>query len=268
MKRYRVEPGSAVRLGEWKSDDRRGFDGTKEDANAKLLRLGRRLELLQEKLYAQRRHKVLVVLQAMDTGGKDGVIRHVFDAVNPQGVRVVSFKAPSQEELDHDYLWRAHRQVPGRGEIVIFNRSHYEDVLIVRVHGLVPAKVWKRRYDQINDFERMLSEEGTTIIKFFLHIGRDEQKRRLQSRLDEPEKHWKFNLDDVAERSRWGDYTKAYEAVLTRTSTPWAPWHIVPGDAKWYRNLVVATLIVDALSRLRPEFPPAPPGLDEVKIPD
>jgi len=268
MKRYRVTPGHVVRLNRIRPDDRGAFDGDKDTAHQKLARLSRRLEALQEKLYAEHRHRVLVILQAMDTGGKDGVIRRVFESVNPQGVRVASFKAPSSVELDHDYLWRAHERVPARGEIVIFNRSYYEDVLIVRVHDLVPAKVWKRRYEQINDFERMLTEEGTTLLKLYLHIDRDEQKRRLQSRLDEPEKHWKFNVDDVKERKRWDDYMRAYETVLTKTSTPWAPWHVVPANTKWYRNLVVAGLIVDTLARLKPRFPDAPSGLSDVVIGD
>jgi PPK2 family polyphosphate:nucleotide phosphotransferase len=206
---------------------------------------------LQELLFAEQKHKVLVVLQGMDTAGKDGVIRHVFDGVNPQGVRVANFKVPSPVELAHDYLWRVHHQVPGRGELLIFNRSHYEDVLVVRVHGLVNKSIWQKRFRQINEFERMLSEEGTLILKFFLHISLDEQKERLQARLDDREKQWKFNVGDLAERKLWPEYTRAYEDVLTKTSTTWARWVIVPSNRKWYRNLVVGSLLVDALKSLK-----------------
>ncbi len=211
-------------------------------------------------------HKFLIVLQAMDTGGKDGTIRHVFEGVNPQGVKVTSFKAPTSEELDHDYLWRVHRLMPGMGEIMIFNRSHYEDVLVVRVHELVPADVWRRRYDQINHFERMLGEEGTTILKFYLNIDQDEQKQRLQARLDDPDKRWKFNVGDLQERQLWSKYIKAYEDVLSKTSTEWAPWYIVPANHKWYRNLVVATTIVETLQSLKMKYPTPQVDLNEIII--
>jgi len=198
----------------------------------------------------------------MDTGGKDGTIRHVFEGVNPQGVRVASFKKPTPEELGHDYLWRVHKQTPQNGEIVIFNRSHYEDVLVVRVHSLVPNAVWSKRYDHINAFEHMLAEEGTTILKFFLHIDLEEQRSRLQARLDERRKRWKFNPADLAERKLWPQYMAAYEEALSRTSTRWAPWHIIPANRKWYRNLVVGTIIVETLKGLdmhypEPDFDPA-----------
>jgi PPK2 family polyphosphate:nucleotide phosphotransferase len=202
----------------------------------------------------------------MDTSGKDGVIRHVFEGVNPQGVRVASFKVPTLEELDHDYLWRVHKQTPGRGEIVIFNRSHYEDVLVVRVHALVPEERWKRRYQQINDFERTLAEEGTILLKFFLHIDQDEQKERLQERLDDPNKHWKFNIGDLKERKLWDEYTRAYEDVLSKTSTRVAPWYIVPSNYKWYRNLVIARVLVDTLEGLDMHFPEPEGDLSQVKI--
>ncbi len=266
MERYRVEPGTKVDLREHDPADRGAFEGSKKDAQEALGRLNARLQELQELLYAEHRHKVLVVLQAMDTGGKDGVIRHVFEGVNPQGVRVASFKVPTPEELDRDYLWRVHRQVPGRGEMVIFNRSHYEDVLVVRVHKLVPPKVWRRRYDQINEFERMLAEEGTTLVKFFLHIDRDEQKKRLQERLDDPHKRWKFRRGDLEERQRWPAYVRAYEDVLSRTSTAWAPWIIVPANREWYRNLVVATVLVETLAGLKMEYPQPEENLDDVVI--
>jgi PPK2 family polyphosphate:nucleotide phosphotransferase len=220
-----------------------------------LKELNGELQTLQELLYAENKHKVLVVLQAMDTGGKDGTIRRVFDGVNPQGVKVASFKVPTPEELAHDFLWRVHKLVPGRGEMVIFNRSHYEDVLVVRVHGLVPEPVWKRRYDQINDFERMLAETGTAILKFFLYIDLDEQKERLQARLDDPTKHWKFNVGDLAERKLWNEYIKAYEDVLERTSTEYAPWYVVPANRKWYRDLVISTVLVETLKGLKMEYP-------------
>jgi len=266
MKPYQVKPGSTVDLDDWDPDDTSAFDGDKEKAQVELLKLNRKLEALQEVLYAEHKHKVLIVLQAMDTGGKDGTIRSVFEGVNPQGVRVASFKAPTIEELDHDYLWRVHRHVPGNGEIVIFNRSHYEDVLIVRVHGLVPRRVWRRRYDQINAFERMLTEEGTTILKFFLHISKEEQKARLQARLDEPSKRWKFNAGDLEERGLWSEYMRAFEDVLGKTSTEAAPWYVVPADRKWYRNWVVASVIVATLKDLNMRYPQPAANLDDVVI--
>jgi len=254
---YRIPPGTTIRLTEHDPRDQRFFDGDKDHGKDLLKYLNDRLERLQELLYAEGRHKLLVVLQATDTGGKDGVIRHVFDGVNPQGVRVASFKKPTPRELAHDYLWRVHRHTPGSGEIVIFNRSHYEDVLVVRVHGLVPEDVWSRRYHHINEFERLLTEEGTTILKFFLHVSKDEQRERLQARLDDPDKHWKFSLGDLDERELWDDYRAAYEAMLSQTSTSWAPWYVVPADRKWYRNLVVARTMVDTLEALEMQFPEA-----------
>lgn len=250
MERYFVKPGSKVNLSKWNPGDLSKTDGDKDDGKAKLLRLNEELEPLQELLFAEQKHKVLVVLQGMDTSGKDGVIRHVFEGVNPQGVRVANFKVPTPAELARDYLWRVHHQVPGRGEIVIFNRSHYEDVLVVRVHQLVPKSVWQKRYRQINEFERMLYEEGTLILKFFLHIDLDEQKERLQARLDDPGKQWKFNIGDLEERKLWPEYTRAYEDVLSKTSTQWAPWVIVPSNRKWYRNLVIGSILVKALKDL------------------
>jgi PPK2 family polyphosphate:nucleotide phosphotransferase len=208
----------------------------------------------------------LIVLQAMDTGGKDGVIRRVFDGVNPQGVRVASFKVPTQEELDHDYLWRVHKVTPGNGEMVIFNRSHYEDVLVVRVHNYVPPEVWKKRFEQINHFERLLAENGTTILKFFLHIDLDEQKERLQARLDDPAKRWKFRLGDLKERKLWDDYMQAYEDVLSKTSTDYAPWFIVPANRKWYRDLIVSSVLVETLQGLNMKFPEPEENLDGVVI--
>jgi len=266
MERYRVEPGSKINLGQWDPSDKSAFEGSKREAREALRALNERLEALQELLYAEHKHKVLIVLQAMDTGGKDGTIRHVFEGVDPQGVKVASFKVPTPEELDHDYLWRVHKQVPARGEIVIFNRSHYEDVLVVRVHNLAPPAVWGRRYAHINDFERLLVEEGTTILKFFLHIGLDEQRERLQARLDEPHKRWKFNLGDLDERRLWPEYQRAYEDVLSKTSAEWAPWYIVPANRKWYRNLVVATILVETLEGLNMRYPQPEEGLEGVVI--
>ncbi|HPN34169.1 MAG TPA: polyphosphate kinase 2 family protein [bacterium] len=254
MKEFRVNAKGAFKLKDVKADY---GSGDKAETKEKLLALNKELEMLQEQLYAEHKHKVLVILQAMDTGGKDGVIRHVFEGVNPQGVRVAGFKAPTPLELDHDYLWRVHQQAPAKGELVIFNRSHYEDVLVVAVHQLVPEKVWCKRYDQINDFERMLAEEGTTICKFFLHIDLDEQKQRLQERLENPDKQWKFNPDDLKERKLWPEYMKAYEAVLRRTSTDWAPWYVVPSNKKWFRNYVVASILVKTLRGLNMKYPKA-----------
>jgi PPK2 family polyphosphate:nucleotide phosphotransferase len=266
MERYRVKPGTKVKLSEHDPDDTREFKGGKEDARDVLDELTDRLEAVQELLYAEHKHKLLVVLQGMDTSGKDGVIRHVFEGVNPQGVRVASFKVPTPEELDHDYLWRVHQHTPGKGEIVIFNRSHFEDVLVVRVHELVPEKVWSRRYQQINDFERLLVEEGTTILKFYLHIDKDEQKERLRARLDDPDKLWKFNVGDLEERKIWDAYIDAYEDVLSRTSKEEAPWYIVPSNQKWYRDLVIATVLVETLEKLEMSYPVPKEDLSKVVI--
>lgn len=255
MKDYRVKPGEHIDLADWNPGDTSQYDGNKQEGKDRGLKLTDRLEALQELLYAEHKHKVLIILQGMDTSGKDGVIRHVFEGVNPQGCRVASFKAPTMEELDRDFLWRIHKPVPGRGEMVIFNRSQYEDVLVVRVHNLVPEEAWKLRYDMINNFEKMLAETGTTILKFFLHISAEEQKARLQARLDDPTKIWKFNPDDLKERALWPEYMKAYEAMLNKTSTEWAPWYIVPADRKWFRDLVIAQVIVDALEGLKMKYP-------------
>lgn len=266
LNKYRVGPGSQIELKDWDPDDTSAFPGEKGEAKDALDELNDRLEELQELLYAEGKRRLLIVLQAMDTGGKDGVIRHVFDGVNPQGVKVASFKVPTSLELAHDYLWRIHPHVPGNGEITIFNRSHYEDVLVVRVHNLVPPEVWGKRYHHINEFERILADEGTTILKFFLHISVDEQKERLQARLDEPKKHWKFSLGDLAERKLWPKYIKAYEAVLSQTSTEWAPWFIVPANKKWYRNYVIANILVNTLERFEMRYPVPEDDLSGVVI--
>jgi PPK2 family polyphosphate:nucleotide phosphotransferase len=266
VKRYLVSPGTKVRLSDWDPDDKSAFKGDKEQGRIEIEKLNHRLEELQELLYAEHKHKVLVILQAMDTGGKDGAIRHVFEGVNPQGTRVANFKEPSEEELDHDYLWRVHKQVPGKGELTIFNRSHYEEVLIVRVHKLVPVETWKQRYDQINAFEQMLVENGTTILKFYLHIDQDEQKKRLQARLDEPSKHWKFRLGDLEERKLWPDYMQAYEDMLNKTSSETAPWYIIPANRKWYRDLVISSVLVETLEGLKMRFPEPEEDLEGVVV--
>ena len=266
MDRYRVKPGKRVDLSQWDPDDTSAFDGSKEQAQDRLSKLNRQLEDLQERLYAEHKQRVLIVLQAMDTGGKDGTIRDVFQGVDPQGVKIANFKAPTQEELDHDFLWRVHKHTPARGEITILNRSHYEDVLVVRVHQLVPPNVWGRRYAQINDFERLLAEEGTTILKFFLHISKEEQKERLQDRLDTPNKRWKFNIGDLKERKLWPAYMEAYEDAISKTSTKTAPWYIVPAHRNWYRNLVVAAVIVETLERLEMRYPEPKEKLDHIVI--
>jgi PPK2 family polyphosphate:nucleotide phosphotransferase len=264
MNRYRVKPGSKVKLSDLDPNDKSAFRGDKKEGRQELLRLNERLEYLQELHYAEGKHRLLIVLQARDAGGKDGTIRHVFEGVNPQGVKVASFKRPTPEELAHDYLWRVHPHVPGNGEFVIFNRSHYEDVLVVRVHNLVPPGVWGKRFDQINSFERTLVEEGTTILKFYLHIDQEEQKERFQARLDDPTKQWKFNPGDLDERKLWSEYTRAYEDVLSKTSTELAPWYVVPANRKWYRNLVVASILVETLEQLDMQFPD--PGFDPSQI--
>jgi PPK2 family polyphosphate:nucleotide phosphotransferase len=266
MKQNRVKPGSKVVLSKIDPGSTPGFKGNRKEAAERLRKLSGRLEVLQESLWAEHQRKVLVVLQGMDTSGKDGTISHVFEAVNPLGVRVVAFKAPSPEELDHDFLWRVHAKMPGAGEMVIFNRSHYEDVLVGRVQELVPPDVWRKRYDQINDFERLLTETGTLILKFFLHISKDEQKERLQARLDDPLKRWKFRKGDLIDRGLWDGYMAAYEEALTRTSRKHAPWYIVPADKKWYRNLVIATVLVKALEDLKLQIPEPEEDLKGVVI--
>jgi PPK2 family polyphosphate:nucleotide phosphotransferase len=266
MRKRFVAPGVKVRLKDWDPDETPGSSGGKEEASDQLAKLARKLDALQGILFAEHRRKLLVILQGMDTAGKDGTIRAVFEGVNPQGVRVVSFKTPTAPELDHDYLWRAHREVPGRGEIVVFNRSYYEDVLIVRVHEIVPQTTWERRFSQINEFEKMLTEEGTTILKLFLHIDQKEQKKRLRQRLEDPSKRWKFDPADLEERKLWDRYMLAYEEALSRTSTRRAPWHIIASNHNWYRNLAVAKEIVDSLEKLGMHYPDPPAGLEKLRV--
>lgn len=223
----------------------------REEAEARTAELGKELTELEDLLYAAQETPLLIVLQGLDTAGKDGTITHVMGYLNPQSCRVASFKVPTAVELAHDFLWRIHAETPGKGRVAIFNRSHYEDVLIVRVHNLVPPKVWKRRYDQINDFERLLADSGTVILKFFLHISKDEQEERLLAREKDPTKAWKLSADDWKERERWDDYQEAYEDALNKCATPHAPWFIVPADRKWFRNVAIAETIVETLRPLR-----------------
>jgi len=255
-----VKPGSKLQLKHRDPDDTFGVKRD-DDAHQKTLR---RLRELQHLLYADRRYSLLIILQALDAGGKDGTIRHVMSGVNPQGCEVVSFKAPSQEERSHDFLWRIHKAVPNLGNIGIFNRSHYEDVLIVRVHELVPKEIWHRRFQQINNFEHMLAENGVTILKFFLHISREEQRKRFEARIQDSSRNWKLSLPDFEERTHWNDYIEAYQDALRRCSTDWAPWYVVPANKKWFRNHLVAELIVKALDGMRLKYPP--PSVDISKV--
>jgi PPK2 family polyphosphate:nucleotide phosphotransferase len=257
-----VRPGSRVRIANIDPNDTHGH--TRGRATAELQRGLDRLTELQDRIYAESKHRILIVIQGIDAAGKDGTVRHVMTAFNPMGCIVTSWKAPTPIELGHDFLWRIHQRTPGKGEISIFNRSHYEDVLVVRVHELVPKAVWSKRYDQINAFERLLAAEGTTILKFFLLIDRDEQKQRLQARLDDPDKHWKFRVGDLAERKLWDSYTAADEEMLARCSTDVAPWYVIPANKKWFRNLAVADIVGDVLEELKPEYPPSPDDLTGV----
>ena len=265
--RFRVEPGTRVRLADIDPDESEHYQ-RKKDVADELKRHRDRISDLQARLYGEQRRSLLIVLQAMDTGGKDGTIKGVFAGVNPQGCQVWSFKAPSTEESAHDFLWRYHQKTPPKGMIHIFNRSHYEDVLIVRVKDLVPESVWRPRYDAINQFEYALTADGVTVLKFFLHISKDEQKRRLESRLQDPDKRWKFSSNDLKERAYWDDYQAAFEDAVNECSTDYAPWYVVPANKKWYRNLVVARTIADTLEAMDPKFPAAEQGLDKVEIPD
>lgn len=269
MKEHRVKSGSTLNFTDHDAADTGDYtknDQGKEKAKAKAAELIAKLDVLQERLYANGTRSLLIVLQGMDTSGKDGVISHVMSGVNPQGCKVVSFKTPSSEELRHDFLWRVHQKAPARGEIGIFNRSHYEDVLITRVHGLVSDKVVKQRFTQINEFEELLTENRTTILKFFLHISKDEQKARLEDRIRDPEKRWKFSEGDLEERKLWREYLTAFEDVLSATSTAHAPWYIVPANHKWYRNLVVAERVVSALQEMKLTTPPPPKGINFNKL--
>src|SRR5712691_6910167 len=249
----RVKPGSRVKLVDRHASDTHGYN--KEKAARELQQHQARMAELQELLYACKKQALLIVLQALDAGGKDGTIRHVMSGVNPQSCQVTSFKAPTAEELGHDFLWRVHKAVPLKGEIGIFNRSHYEDVLVVRVHKLVSKSVWSTRYGDINDFERTLADGGVKILKFFLHIGKDEQKKRFEQRLADPNKLWKAAPSDFEERKFWDQYTRAFEDALSKCSAAWAPWYVIPANKKWFRNLAVSQIIVEALESLDMKYP-------------
>lgn len=264
-KPFTFKPGSKIKLADI---DPRQVDGewTKESAAERIAANTERSRDLAYRLYAENRRALLLVLQGMDTSGKDGTIRTVMTGINPQSFYITSFKQPSAEELDHDFLWRIHKAVPKRGEIGIFNRSQYEDVLVVRVHNLVPEDEWQGRYERINEFEKLLVEGRVTMLKCFLHISKEEQRERLQARLDDPNKRWKFNSGDLAERKLWDKYQEAYEDALEKCNTEHAPWHIIPSDRKWYRNLVVSELLKDTLEAMDAQFPPSEPGLDGIVV--
>lgn len=264
IKKFKIEPERRFRLKDVDPGDNGGYD--KDEASVILAKNSDLMFKYQNMLYAENRRALLIILQGMDAAGKDGVIGHVMRGLNPQGCTVTPFKAPSKEELNHDFLWRIHKVVPEKGDIGIFNRSQYEDVLIARVENLVPEKQWKRRYKEINHFEHMLVENGVTILKFFLYISRDEQRDRLRERLKDPAKNWKFNPTDLIERKRWQDYMEAYEDALNRCSTDWAPWFIVPADKKWFRNLVVSEIIVGTLADMRLKLPKPLADLTKIKI--
>ena len=258
-----AKPGKKIKLSD--IDARaKGDLQDKEDGKIYAEALVKRIAKLQRALYAERKQSLLIVLQATDTGGKDGTIRHLLTGVNPQGVRVWPFGVPTPLELSHDFLWRIHEKAPAAGMIGVFNRSHYEDVLVVRVHDSVPEAVWKARYKAINDFERMLTQSGTTILKFYLHISKDEQKERLQDRLDEPDKNWKFSPADLKERESWDAYQEAYQDMINKCSTKWAPWNIVPADRKWARNVAIAEKVLRTLEEMNPQYPTA--DFDPTKV--
>ncbi len=261
--KFRVEEGNTVRLDKIDAGFKNKYDQT--SAQVEIERYTKRLRELQYLLYAEGKRSLLIILQAMDAGGKDGTINHVFSSMNPQGARVYGFKVPSAEEASHDFLWRIHQAAPQRGQVAIFNRSHYEDVLVSRVHDLVPRKVWKKRFELINDFEKNLVESGTHILKFYLHISADEQLRRFKQRIDDPARHWKISESDYKEREHWDDYTKAFEDALGRCSTKHAPWFIIPANHKWFRNLAVSQIVVEALESLKMEFPASSVDIKEIR---
>jgi PPK2 family polyphosphate:nucleotide phosphotransferase len=264
LESLRVNPGSPARIGGRAPDDDLGLERRK--AENRLEKLVERIDELQYRLYAEDRRSVLLVLQGLDASGKDGVIRSVFGGVNPTGVRVTSFKVPAGAETRHDYLWRIHAALPPRGQIGVFNRSHYEDVVAVRMHRLAPEDVWQRRHEHLREFERMLVDEGTTVLKVFLNVSREEQRKRFQERIDEPAKRWKFRRDDLEVRKRFDEWLEAWEDALTRTSTEWAPWYVVPADRNWVKALVVAELVAGTLERLDPQLPAPEEGIEELQI--
>ena len=262
--RFRIAPGTHPRLKDMDPGDTGGLKD-KKSAEAETAGCQEKLRALQELLYAEGRHSLLICLQAMDTGGKDGTVNHVLGAMNPQGCRVAHFREPSPKEAAHDFLWRHHQAAPARGEVVIFNRSHYEGVLIERVHGFVPQETWSRRFDAINAFEQGLVANGTRVLKFFLHISKEEQLKRFKDRLDDPSKQWKISAADYAERKYWDAYTEAYEDALARCSSTEAPWYAIPADHKWFRNLAVARIVVEELESLKMSFPKPAADLDKIR---
>lgn len=260
-----VAPDTKIKLADFDPRYIEG-DATKDSSDDLIKELTTASRDLAYRLYAENKRAVLLVLQGMDTAGKDGTIRTVMTGINPQSCQIVPFKQPSSEELDHDFLWRIHKAIPRKGNIGIFNRSHYEDVLVVRVHNLVPESEWKSRYDRINEFEQLITEGGVTIVKCFLHISKEEQRERLQARLDRPHKRWKFSKGDLDERKLWDKYQEAYEVALNKCNTKHAPWHIIPSDRKWNRNLTVSRILHDTLKKMDPQFPPCEEGLDEIVV--
>jgi PPK2 family polyphosphate:nucleotide phosphotransferase len=263
-KKFVVEPGTKVRLGDIDPAFKDKHE-SHDSATAELSQHVQRIAKLQYLLYADGNQSLLVVLQALDAAGKDGVVRHVFSAMNPQGTSVFSFKQPSKVEAGHDFLWRAHLRTPGKGEVVIFNRSHYEDVLVVRVHKLVPKQVWSKRFELINDFEKMLVEDGTRIVKFYLHISPDEQLERFKQRFDDPQRHWKISETDYSERELWPNYIEAFEEAMEKTSTRHAPWYVIPSNHKWFRNLAVSEIVADALEDMNLKLPATNVDIDEIR---
>jgi PPK2 family polyphosphate:nucleotide phosphotransferase len=259
-----VEPGTDARLRQRSTNATFGLD--KDHGKKQLAELHERLDVFQQRLYAEGSRSLLLVLQGIDASGKDGVIRSVFKGLNPLGCRAVSFKAPTTTELAHDYLWRVHAALPARGELGIFNRSHYEDIVTVRVMALAPEIVWRRRLSHVREWERMLTDEGTTVLKVFLIVSKEEQRKRFQERIDDPEKRWKFRLEDLDARKRFDDYLDGYEEAITETSTEWAPWYVVPADRNWVKALAVAQLFVAALERMDPRLPPPQPGIENVVV--
>ncbi len=252
---FLVKPDTKVKLSDHDPDERGGLKKGDPEVKQRLRDSRRMMSECQERMYAEGKQSLLIVLQAMDAGGKDGTINHVMRGLNPQACQIRSFKQPSALELQHDFLWRIHEWTPRKGHIVVFNRSHYEDVLVVRVHNIVPKAVWRKRYEHINNFEKLLHDGGTRIIKFFLHISKDEQKQRFEQRIANPAKHWKLSPADNKERKLWGEYTKAYEEALARCSTDYAPWYVIPANRKWYRNLVIAEILAQTLNDMDPQWP-------------
>jgi len=262
-----IEPGTKVKLKDFDPGYTGEYDEKDKDkVKEEIEKLKEKMAKLQNLLYAENKHALLIVLQGMDACGKDGTIRTVMSGVNPQGCQVTSFKVPTEEEKEHDFLWRIHKALPAKGNIGIFNRSHYEDVLVVRVHNLVPPEVWKERYEMINDFEKTIAKNGTVILKFFLHISKEEQAERFRERVLDPSKNWKFSMGDLKEREYWNMYMEAFEDAITKTSTKWAPWYIVPSNKKWFRNLVISKTIVETLEGLNMKYPPPPKDLPKPEM--